>query len=65
MLYGQFGGLKFKYRNREFWRRGYYSDMVGKNRNKIQEYTKHQLDRDKLGDRLSLPYPGGPFTGRK
>ena len=65
MLYEQFGALKFKYRNREFWCRGYYVDTVGKNKTKIQEYIKHQLDTDKLGDQLSLPYPGSPFTGRK
>ena len=31
MLYEQFGELKYKYRNREFWCRGYYVDTVGKN----------------------------------
>ena len=65
MLYEQFGDLKFKYRNREFWCRGYYVDTVGKNKTKIQEYIKQQLEQDKLGDQLSLPYPGSPFTGRK
>ena len=29
-LYEQFGELKYKYRNREFWCRGYYVDTVGK-----------------------------------
>ncbi|MEA1212353.1 transposase, partial [Salmonella enterica subsp. enterica serovar Typhi] len=42
MLYEQFGDLKFKYRNREFWCRGYYVDTVGKNTAKIQDYIKHQ-----------------------
>ena len=28
MLYEQFGKLKYKYRNREFWCRGYYVDTV-------------------------------------
>ena len=65
MLYEQFGELKFKYRNREFWCRGYYVDTVGKNKVKIAEYIKYQLDEDKLGDQLPLPYPGSPFTGRK
>ena len=65
MLYEQFGDLKFKYRSREFWCRGFYVDTVGKNTAKIQDYIKKQLDRDKLGDQLSLPYPGSPFTGRK
>jgi putative transposase len=65
MLYEQFGNLKFKYRNRSFWCRGYYVDTVGKNTAKIKEYIRHQLESDKLGDQLSLPYPGNPFTGRK
>ena len=34
MLYEQFGELKYKYRNREFWCRGYYVDTVGKNKQK-------------------------------
>ncbi|MBQ0263023.1 transposase, partial [Providencia rettgeri] len=42
--YEQFGDLKFKYRNREFWCRGYYVDTVGKNTKRIQEYIKHQLE---------------------
>ena len=33
MLYEQFGELKYKYRNREFWCRGCYVDTVGKNEN--------------------------------
>ncbi|EHS4820211.1 transposase, partial [Salmonella enterica] len=44
----QFGDLKFKYRNREFWCRGYYVDTVGKNTAKIQDYIKHQLEEDKM-----------------
>ena len=65
MLYEQFGDMKFKYRNREFWCRGYYVDTVGKNTVKIQEYIKHQLAEDKMGEQLSIPYAGSPFTGRK
>ena len=48
MIYDQFGELKFKYRNREFWCRGYYVDTVGKNKAKIQDYIKHQLSEDKM-----------------
>ena len=65
MLYEQFGDLKFKYRNREFWCRGYYVDTVGKNTAKIQDYIKHQLEEDKMGEQLSIPCPGSPFTDRK
>ena len=49
LIYEKFGELKFKYRNREFWCRGYYVDTVGKNTKAIAEYIKHQLDEDKSG----------------
>lgn len=65
MIYDQFGDLKFKYRNREFRCRGYYVDTAGKNVKKIQEYIRHQLEEDKLGEQLSIPLFGSPFTGRK
>ena len=65
MIYEQFGDLKFKYRNREFWCRGYYVDKVGKNTKKIQEYIKGQIAQDKLGDQLSITCTGSPFTGGK
>ncbi|EHR7896872.1 IS200/IS605 family transposase, partial [Escherichia coli] len=26
---------------------------------------KHQLEEDKMGGQLLIPYPGSPFTGRK
>ena len=65
MLYERFGDLKFKYRNREFWCRGYYVDTVGKNKEKIRDYIKKQLEEDKLGTQFCLPDPGSPFTGRK
>ncbi|WP_412531064.1 transposase, partial [Escherichia coli] len=51
--------------NSAFWCRGYYVDTVGKNTAKIQDYIKHQLEEDKMGEQLSIPYPGSPFTGRK
>ena len=54
MLYEQFGDLKFKYRNREFWCRGYYVDTVGKNTANIQDYIKHQLEEDKMPPRISV-----------
>jgi len=37
MNYEQFGGLKYKYRSREFWFKGYYIDMAGK---KISKYNR-------------------------
>ncbi len=65
MLYEQFGDPKFKYRKRECWCWGYSVDTVGKNTARIQEYIKHQLEEYKMGEQLSIPYPGSRFTGRK
>ena len=55
MIYEQFPELKYKYRNREFWCKGYYVDTAGKNVHRIQEYIKHQIDEHKLGDQLRIP----------
>ena len=44
LIYEKFGDLKYKYRNREFWCRGYYVDTVGKNTKAIAEYIRHQLE---------------------
>lgn len=54
MLYEQFPELKFKYRNREFWCRGYYVDTAGKNAKKIQEYIQNQLAEDQMGKQLTM-----------
>ena len=65
MIYEQFGNLKFKYKGREFWCRGYYVDTVGKNKERIAEYIKHQLDEDRLGEQMTMfgkyddPFKGG------
>lgn len=56
MIFEQFPELKYKYRNREFWCKGYYVDTVGKNQKRIAEYIKHQLDEDRLGEQLSISY---------
>ena len=63
MIYEQFANLKYKYRNREFWCRGYYVDTVGKNTAKIKAYIQQQLAEDKLGTQISIPYEEDPFTG--
>jgi putative transposase len=64
MIYEKYGNIKFKYRNREFWCRGYYVDTVGKDTKKIQEYIAKQLKEDQLGDQLTLE-DVNPFTGSK
>ena len=64
MLYEQFGELKYKFRNRAFWCRGYYVDTVGKNESRIAEYIKNQLKEDEMGEQLRIP-SASPFTGSK
>lgn len=64
MLYEQFGELKYQYRNREFWCRGYYADTVGKNESRIKEYVENRLKEDEMGEQLRIP-SASPFTGRK
>ena len=64
MLYEQFGELKYKYRSREFWCRGYYVDTAGKNAGRIAEYIRNQLKEDQMGEQLTIQ-PQGPFTGGK
>ena len=65
MVYERFGDMKFRYRNRQFWCRGYYVDTVGKNAQKIKEYIQNQLEEDKLGDQLSISLKEDPFTGSR
>ena len=70
MMYEKFPELKYKYRNREFWCRGYYVDTAGKNAKKIQEYyvdtagknakkiqeyIQRQYEQDKAGEQLTMP----------
>ena len=64
MIYERWGNMKFKYRNRQFWCRGYYVDTAGKNAYKIQEYIKNQLAEDQASDQLPLDM-SDPFTGSR
>jgi putative transposase len=64
LLYERFGELKYKYRNREFWCKGYYVDTVGKNEQRISEYISHQLEEDRLGEQLTMPGTS-PFRSKK
>ncbi|WP_196605106.1 IS200/IS605 family transposase [Pectinatus haikarae] len=65
MIFQKFGNMKFAYRNREFWCKGYYVDTVGKDTKAITEYIANQLKRDKEADQLSLFDQRDPFTGSK
>ena len=65
MIFQKYGNMKFAYRNREFWCKGYYVDTVGKNTKAIQEYISNQLKVDRENDQLSIFDPRDPFTGSK
>lgn len=65
MIFQKFGKMKFAYRNREFWYKGYYVDTVGKNTQAIKEYIAHQLKVDRESDQLSLFDLRDTFTGSK
>jgi len=62
MIYSRWANMRYQYRNREFWCRGYYVDTVGKNTKKIKEYIANQLKEDKLSEQLTLE-DFDPFKG--
>ena len=62
MIYERWGSLKYKYRGRPFWCRGYYVDTAGKNAKAIQEYIQNQLKQDQLSEQLTFDVVD-PFKG--
>ncbi len=62
MIYERWGNMKFKYRNRQFWCRGYYVDTVGKDATKINAYINRQLSE--LAEQLTMEKMD-PFTGNR
>ena len=65
MIFQKWGNMKFAYRNREFWCKGYYVDTAGKNTKAIKTYIADQLKKDKESDQLSMFDPRDPFMGSK
>ena len=61
LIYQKYANMKFKYRNREFWCRGYYVDTVGKNKKAIQEYIANQLKEDKEMEQMTIFEINDPF----
>ena len=54
LIYQKYANMKFKYRNREFWCRGYYVDTVGKNKKAIQEYIANQLKEGREMEQMTI-----------
>ena len=61
LIYQRYANMKFKYRNREFWCRGYYVDTVGKNKQAIAEYISNQLKEDKEMEQMTVFEITDPF----
>ena len=65
MIFDRHANLKYKYGNRHFWCRGYDVDTVGRNKERIAEYIRNQLQEDIANDQLSFKEFVDPFTGSK
>ena len=61
LIYQKYANMKYRYRNREFWCRGYYVDTVGKNTEKIKEYIANQLKEDKIAEQITITELIDPF----
>jgi len=61
LIYQKYSNMKFKYRDRTFWCRGYYVDTVGKNTEKIKEYIANQLKEDKETEQMTITELIDPF----
>lgn len=64
MIYEKWGNMRYKYRNQQFWCRGYYVDTIGKNEKAIAQYIQHQLQEDEMAEQLTLDIED-PFTGSR
>ena len=62
MIYQRWGNLKYKYRNRSFWCRGYYVDTVGKNEIAIKKYIEQQYNEDRQAEQITIDNID-PITG--
>ena len=63
LIYQKYANMKFKYRDRTFWCRGYYVDTVGKNTVAIKAYIQNQLKEDLEYVQMALVEYIDPFTG--
>ena len=61
MIYQKWGSMKFKYRNRQFWCRGYYVDTVGGNKQAVQKYIQNQEKEDLISAQISMVEYYDPF----
>ncbi len=63
LIFERHANLKYKYGSRSFWCRGYYVDTVSKNKQRIAEYIRTQLQEDQVTDQISMKEYIDPFKG--
>lgn len=61
MIFDKHANLKYKYRNRHFCCSGYYVDTVGRNKERIAQYIREQLQEDIANNQLTLKEYIDPF----
>ena len=62
MIFDRYANLKYKYGDRTFWYRGYYVDTVGRNKERIAQYIKSQIEEDKIMEQMTLKEYFDPFN---
>ena len=50
MILDRFAHLKYKYGNRHFGSRGYYVDIIGRDKVTIAEYIQNQIQEDEIAE---------------
>ncbi len=65
MIFDRHANLKYKHCNGQFWCKGYYVDIVGRNKKAIQEYIKKQFQEDMAINEISLQEHIDSFTGEQ
>ena len=64
MIYQRRSNLKYMYKNRSFWCRGYLVDTVEKNEVATKKYIEGQLSEDRQAEQLTMDNID-PFTGSR
>lgn len=54
IIFDRHANLKYKYGQRNFWCRGYFVDIVGKNETAIKNYIRNQIEENYAKNQISL-----------
>ncbi|KGP82654.1 transposase [Paenibacillus sp. MAEPY2] len=65
MIFDRHANLKYRYRNRKFWCKGFYVDTVGRNKKVIQEYIQNKLQEDIVAEQITMAEYIDAFTGEE